>query len=79
MSVKFTECTSEITDEDTKYATANGHLAQDMALNGSMHMFAPNGASPKVSSIFILVVHITRLSPFHILARRKDRVKKTYI
>lgn len=47
MSVKFSECTSGITDEDTKYATANGHLAQDMALNGSVHMFAANGTSPK--------------------------------
>ncbi|PNF25618.1 hypothetical protein B7P43_G03813 [Cryptotermes secundus] len=47
VSVKFSECTSGITDEDTKYATANGHLAQDMALNGSVHMFAANGTSPK--------------------------------
>jgi hypothetical protein len=77
MSVKFIDCTSEITDEDTKYAAANGHLAQDVALNGTMHMFAANGASPKASSISILVVIITRLSLFHISARRKHRIRKT--
>jgi hypothetical protein len=77
VSVKFTDCTSGITEEDTKYAAENGHLAQDMALNGTMHMFAANDVSPKVSSIFILVVGITRLSPFHVSVRRKDRIRKT--
>jgi hypothetical protein len=77
MSVKFIDCTSGTTDEDTKYAAANGHLAQDMALNGNMHLFAANDESPKVSSIFIFVVDITRLSPFYISVRRKERLRKT--
>lgn len=47
VSVKFTDCTSGIIDEDTKYAATNGHLAQDMAMNGTMHMFAANDESPK--------------------------------
>jgi hypothetical protein len=77
VTVKFTECTSETIDEDTKYAAANGHLAQDMAMKGTMSVFAANDESPKVSSIFILSVNITRLSPFHISARRKDTTRKT--
>jgi hypothetical protein len=72
----FIDCTSEIIDEDIKYAATNGHLAQELAMNGTMHMFADNDASAKVGFIFILDVDITRFSPFHMPVRRKETTRK---
>jgi hypothetical protein len=60
LPITFIDCTGGIIDADTKYVEANGHLAGEIASNGTMQVFVDNDTPAKV----IIGVDIT--TPFQL-------------